>query len=601
MAYLAGAWLLIQIVETLTPDILPAFVFKVTVAVLAIGFLPALILGWIFEWTPEGIRREADVHETAPPPDSRRFDRAIIVTLVLAVSYFAIDKFVIDPQRDTEQIEAATTAAVEEALAGRLLEKYADRSIIVLPFLNMSADEEQEYFADGISEELLNLLARIEELRVISRSTSWTFKGKEIDVTDVRNRLNVSHILEGSVRKAGNKVRVTAQLIDARTDRHVWSETYDRMLDDIFRIQDEISEEVVRQLKIELLAGPPAAEEIDPLAYDLYLRGKHLTHTVRTEAAIDEAVDVLSRSVELAPDFVPAIWELARAIINKRPRTSADELEALEQQVHALVDRMVELAPESSYANGWLAAFAFERGDIQASALYRERAIAGATDSNLYMQLSIAARFLAELGRFDEAAALSRYVVDRDPACSSCVSAMAYVNRMNGRHREAAETFEELLKWRDGTPVIYWHLGVAWLVAGEPSKAIPNFELAPPGNREMGLMLARHDLGDHAYFRAEFEKMRLDSSTNPEGIARIAAWTGQNDLAFEYLDRTIEIEGPEMLWAIRRGVDLYMPVVNDPRWQALFERYGIVVEDYGDIRFNPQLPAEVEEALRATR
>ena len=122
-------------------------------------------------------------------------------------------------------------------------------------------------------------------------------------------------------------MRVTAQLIDARTDRHVWSETYDRMLDDIFRIQDEISAEVVKQLKLELLAGPPAAAEIDPLAYDLYLKGKHLTHTVRTTAAIDEAIDVLSRSVELAPDYVPAIWELARALLQSSRRSRVTQTE----------------------------------------------------------------------------------------------------------------------------------------------------------------------------------------------------------------------------------------------------------------------------------
>jgi TolB-like protein len=141
-----------------------------------------------------------------------------MLTLVIAAAYFAIDKFVVDPVRDEAEIEAAATEAVEDALAGRLLEKYANRSVLVLPFLNISADAGQEYFADGIAEELLNLLAKIEELRVISRSTSWTFKNKDIEVAEIREKLNVSHILEGSVRKAGNQIRVTAQLIDARTD-----------------------------------------------------------------------------------------------------------------------------------------------------------------------------------------------------------------------------------------------------------------------------------------------------------------------------------------------------------------------------------------------
>lgn len=207
----------------------------------------------------------------------------------------------------------------------------------------------------------------------------------------------MSHILEGSVRKAGNQVRITAQIIDARTNSHVWSETYERALDDIFKIQDEISAGVVGQLKLELLAGPPSAQQIDPVAYDLYLRGRHLVHSVRTEDVVDEAVELLSRSVELAPDYVPAIWDLARATYYSRNTDSQDEAEAKDRRIRALVDRLVELAPDSSYANGWLGYFAEEAGDLQESALYRERALAAANDSNLYIQQTVTARFDEDL------------------------------------------------------------------------------------------------------------------------------------------------------------------------------------------------------------
>jgi TolB-like protein len=599
LAYLAGAWLLIQVVETLTPDVLPAGAVRATFIGVAIGFIPALVLAWIFEWTPEGLKREIEMPAGRSPPESRWLDRAIIVTLVVAVGYFAIDKFIIDPARDEEKIEAATAEAVEDALAGRLLEQYANRSVIVLPFLSMGADEEQEYFADGVSEELLNLLARIEELRVISRSTTWTFKGKDIDVNEIREKLNVSHILEGSVRKAGNQVRVSAQLIDARTNSHLWSGTWDRALDDIFAIQDEISADVVDQLKLELLAGPPSAEQIDPVAYDLYLQGRHLVHSVRTEEVLDEAAELLSRSVELAPDYVPAIWELARAIYYSRIAFPRDEAEAKDTRLRALVDRLVELAPDSSYANGWLGLFAEQAGDLQASALYRERALAGAVDSNLYLQQTIAARFLARLGRFEEAAALALYVVDRDPACLECVETLAMVFRPAGKHREAAEALEQLLEWHDDLPsYFYWYLGVVWLVAGEPEKALGYFEQAHPGGREIGRMMAFHDLGRDDEFKAEFSKLLSDPEQSPESIARIAAWTGQNDLAFEYLERAIDREGPEYVQDIKGGADLYAPIQSDPRWQSFLERYDSAKEeDLSQIRFNPKLPAEVEQAL----
>ena len=204
------------------------------------------------------------------------------------------------------------------------------------------------------------------------------------------------------------------------------------------------------------------------------------------------------------------------------------------------------------------------------------------------------------LGRPDEAAALASYVVDRDPTCSICVNILMSTFRLAGRHREAAEVLEQMLDWRDGHPYLYWSLGVAWLVAGEPGKSLEYFEKAPPGNREMGRMMALHDLGRHDEFEAEFSKMLSDPEQHPEGIARIAAWTGQNDLAFEYLERTIDREGPNFVQDIKRGADLYEPITSDPRWQAFLDRYDTVKEvDLSHIRFNPKLPAEVVEALAA--
>ena len=306
----------------------------------------------------------------------------------------------------------------------------------------------------------------------------------------------------------------------------------------------------------------------------------------------------------LAPDYVPAIWELARAIANSigsTPWNAPDKAATAETRIRELVDRLVELAPDSSYANAWLAHFAEQEDNLQAAALYRERAVAGATDSNLYLQLGIAARFLSQLGRMEEAAALSRYVVNRDPACTSCVVVLAYILRQAGQHRLAAEELEELLEWREISPNLYWNLGVFWLVAGEPGKALRRFEKAPPGNREMGQMLARHDLGYLDEFEAEFSKMLDDPDEHPESIARVAAWTGQNDLAFEFLERTIDREGTEFVQSIKRGRDLYGPNMDDPRWQAFLDRYDTAkVEDLSHIRFNLKMPAEVTEALAAS-
>ncbi|MGB5629879.1 MAG: hypothetical protein WBM57_10965, partial [Woeseiaceae bacterium] len=267
-AYVVGAWLVIQVIET----IFPAFGFtdravRIAVIVLGIGFVPAVIGAWVFEWTPEGLKRDAEAAQFADsrPLRVRSFDRAIIVVLVLAVSFFAFDKFVLAPERAAEREAEVAEAAKSEAMTGF----YGDRSIAVLPFDNLSSDPEQVHFVDGVAEEILNLLARIRDLRVISRSSSFAFRGQGLEIPDIAERLDVAHVLEGSVRRAGNRVRVTAQLIEARTDTHLWSKTYERELEDVFRIQDEIAVDVAKNLEITLLKPLPHSRNVNPEAYAL--------------------------------------------------------------------------------------------------------------------------------------------------------------------------------------------------------------------------------------------------------------------------------------------------------------------------------------------
>ena len=213
-AYVVVAWLIIQIAETT----LPVFGFtdnavRVVIIVLGIGLVPAIVGAWVFQLTPEGLRRDKGADETPATSNisSRNLDRAIIVTLVLGLSYFALDKFLLAPDRAAEREAEVAEQARAEAIVGF----YGDRSIAVLPFENMSSDPEQEYFVDGIAEEILNLLANIRELRVISRSSAFAFRGQDLEIPEIAERLNVAHVLEGSVRKIVNTVRVTAQLIEA--------------------------------------------------------------------------------------------------------------------------------------------------------------------------------------------------------------------------------------------------------------------------------------------------------------------------------------------------------------------------------------------------
>ena len=308
IAYLAGGWLLIQIVETIFPAFgLGDFAVRMTVIVFAIGLIPTLIIAWAFELTPEGLKKESDVDrsQSFTPQIGKWLDRIIMLVLALSLGYFAFDKFVLDPARDVAIAQTAAKAGAEKALQKVRDTIPSDHSIAVLPFVNMSDDASNEYFSEGLSEELLNLLARIPELRVAARTSSFSYKGKDTKIAQIGEELSVAYVLEGSVRKSGNQIRITAQLIKTRDGFHVWSQTYDRTLKDIFVTQDEIAAAVVRGLKVTLLGELPEQRPTDPEVYTLYLQGNYFSKLGGEENA-QKALQALKQALAIDPEYAPA-------------------------------------------------------------------------------------------------------------------------------------------------------------------------------------------------------------------------------------------------------------------------------------------------------
>jgi TolB-like protein len=272
-AYLVSAWLIIQVVETTFPPFgFGDGAIRAVVIALSIGLIPVLVIAWVFELTPEGLKMDSDVDpaRSVTRTAGRKLDRAIVAVLVLAVGYFAVDKFMLDPNRDAEQLELAREAVRNEAIIAEI----GDRSIAVLPFADMSQERDQAYFSEGIAEELLNLLATIPEVRVTSRSSAFSFKDKGLSIPEIADRLRVSYVLDGSVRKSGDQLRISAQLIDAQTDTQVWSRNFDRTLENIFQIQDEIAGDVVEQVRGTLDIASPQQRQTDPVAYSLFLEAR---------------------------------------------------------------------------------------------------------------------------------------------------------------------------------------------------------------------------------------------------------------------------------------------------------------------------------------
>jgi TolB-like protein len=313
--YLVGAWLVVQVAGTLLPVYdAPPWVMKTLVGVLAVGFVPALIFAWVFELTPEGIKRDEEVEpaHSIAPQTARRMNRVTVAVLLLALAYFGFDKFVLAPKH-----EAAAVAAVERHDAGVSVAK-AGKSIAVLPFVNMSADKENEFFADGLSEEILNSLVAIDDLKVIGRTSSFQFKGKNEDLRGIGEALGASYVLEGSVRREGERIRVTAQLIRAADGVHLWSQTYDRTIKDTFAVQIDVAENVSRALDIVLddrqRARMEAVGERNVDAFIAYQKAVNAFDEAHTGAGIDMAMleqgfQAFGRAVENDPGFAAAYYQ----------------------------------------------------------------------------------------------------------------------------------------------------------------------------------------------------------------------------------------------------------------------------------------------------
>ncbi len=344
IAYIIAAWLVMQFADVILNNVdAPGWVFQVILLLLGIGLLFAIFFAWAFELTPEGLKKEKDVDrsQSITPQTGRKLDFMIIGVLVVALGYFVADKFVFQPSAQTE------TDAV--ASSGQSSDQPITHSIAVLPFVDMSAAKDHEYFTDGLTEELLNILAKIKSLQVAGRTSSFAFKGRNEDLRTIGEKLNVKTLLEGSVRKDDKrqKIRVTVQLINVEDGYHIWSESYDRSLDDIFAIQEEIALEVAAALKINLLGEDEAKitglARANQNAYDFYLQGrKGLAEN--SFSSLQQALDAFAQAVALDPVYVPAQLGWAETYLRMGDIGSMGLQEALAQG-EALLTKIIERDP----------------------------------------------------------------------------------------------------------------------------------------------------------------------------------------------------------------------------------------------------------------
>ena len=488
-------------------------------------------------------------------------------------------------------VAALAAVAAGVLLVGRLRSKpgasVPDHSIAVLPFVNMSDDKANESFSDGISEELLNLLAKIPELQVTARTSSFSFKGKNVAIPEIARTLHVAHVLEGSVRKAGNQVRITAQLIRADTDTHLWSQTYDRKLDDIFAIQDEIAGDVVKQLKVTLLGAAPKVRTTDPEAYALYLQARQLGRQ-RTKEALHKADELYRKVLAIDPRYAPAWNGLSVNFINEANQGLLPEKVGFAQSREAVM-KVLAIDPDYAPAHAVLGRIAMDAdNDLSGAAQQYQRAMA--LDPSDLDVLGASAGLLANLGRLDEALAVEEAIVRRDPVNVTGFSNLGLSQRDAGRFDAAIASFRTVLSLAPGRGLAHYGLGVALLLKGDAKGALAEIEQEENEVwRMIGLSMAYHALkrkaDSDAALAAPIAKYEKDA---PFNIAYVYAFRGEADKAFEWLDKAVEYGDGGLSEIVTEN--LFDKIHKDPRWLPFLRRIGRAPEQLAKIDFKVRLP-----------
>ncbi len=554
-AYAVVSWLLLQLADVLVPLLgLPDSAGKLVFLLLALGFPLALFFAWAYELTPEGIRPEKSVgrEDSIATATGRKLDFLIIAVLAIAVVFFAWDRF---SGNDT----APDMPAVD---AGR-------RSIAVLPFLNISADPEQEYFSDGMTVELISLLAKIPQLLVTSRPSVFFFKGKDFTIAQVGHELNVDHVLEGSVRKSGDEIRVTVQLIHVSDDSPVWSETWNREFENVFEIQDEIAGQVVNALKIQLVDELPHAYVTDPQAYELYLKAL-LLFDEQTEASVSNAEALLLQLLAIDPEYAPGLLLLGESEIyyagwGFRPMDQSFE------RARGYGQRAVAAAP--TYSGGYVlqakVALNYDR-DLTSVSRLLDKAV-NLDPGNIEVRASTA-ELKSRQGDHKMRVEVARERVRLDPLSGQPYRALGHALFRARQYDDAAKAFREVLAINPDSMAMHTEVGFVLLLAGNYQEALAEFDAEPIlGFKYCGRAITFHALGDDEQSDTAMEKLlSLDDADGfAAQIAYAHAMRGENDEAIKWLYRGLELHDQGVVDA--QNLPFFDNLRDDPRFDEFLK------------------------------
>ena len=578
--YVVAGWVLLQAGDLLFDTLgVPAWSLKLLLGLLVLGFPVALVFAWVYELTPEGIKREQEVDRNASitARTAAKLDKLVVVLLIVAIGLLIADRMTSHRQANEGMTAAAMTG---RAAAATRTGAAPQASIAVLPFLNLSEDKSNEYFSDGLTEELLNVLANVPGLRVIARTSSFAYKGKDVKIADVARELDVDHVLEGSVRKSGNRVRITTQLIRASDSSHLWSENYDRNLDDIFAVQDEISKEVVDALKVRLLPGQEQLIDVggthDPAAYEAFLLGRHKRDLGTAEATLRDALAAFDEAIRRDPRYAQA-WAAKAGTLSALASNAYIPFDRGFEQVRQAAERALELAPnlaEAHIAVGYVRSIL--GNEVRTPFASFERALELNPGSENVQRLF--SGYASSVGRHEAAISAAQKSVSLDPISPAAhlnLSGALFAARRYAEAEAAARRGLALQPDRASGPSA---LGWSLMLQGRHDEALAAFESEPVDwSRRNGRTLILARTGKVAEARrelAEFQKSYGDNAAVQ--YAEAEAQLGDLDAAMRWLEKARDIHDPGLT-----GVAFIDPMLDplrkDPRYLRLMADLGFDV------------------------
>jgi TolB-like protein len=521
------------------------------------------LVGAVTQLLSQGSVAGANRHATRtahPSTPRRRWFIAAAVLLTLAATCFVVDRAWL----------RHTALLARGAAASRTI---SDKSIAVLPFTDMSEKKDQEYFADGMAEEIIDLLVKIPGLKVISRTSSFQFKGKTEDLRSIATQLGVAYVLEGSVRKSGDRLRVTAQLIDSRDGTHLLSQTYDRDLSDVLKMQDEIAASLVRVLQVEVtdkvVVSRPALRNTE--AYTLYLRGLHAKDRFDQEG-FEQAVDDFQRALDLDPSFAAAAGGLANVYFllgqfGFKPPSVAFE------KARGAAELALTLDPTLATTHALLGNI-YIAYDWDWAAAEREIALALATAPNDAYVLFIAAVQSQVMGRLDDALRLIGGSLAQDPLNPSSYLVLHLIQIRRGRPVEAEAAIRRTLEISPTFSKAHYFLGVAQLLHGQSEAALAEImKETDEGSRLSGLAIADFALGRRSDSDAALALLLRSQANRAFEVAGVYAFRGESDEALRWLERAYAQKDPYLCSV--KGEATLKKLEGDPRYEAFLRKMNL--------------------------